>query len=138
MLRTNCKKVKEFVKAYIWYHADNELTYDKVYPTYKNYPEFAHDILVQFRKENFSNVYAYKYYKTEQNAFYEWLRDLPPSLSLDYLYRTSAVKLVGDMLEETEEERNKYTETEAEDLMNYLIYRELCAEERKYFNATAK
>lgn len=40
-----------------------------------------------------------------------------------YYYSGSAIDVLGDILEQTEEERNRYTEAEAEKCMTYLLYR---------------
>ena len=61
-----------------------------------------------------------------QNMFIEWCQGLPSLLdTASYYCHCSAVDLVGDMLEQTKEERNKYTEPEAERLFSYLIYKEI-------------
>lgn len=66
-----------------------------------------------------------RYYKTLQNAFESWLRGLPSVLDPAFLYHESAVDVLGSWLQETEEEKSKYTESQAEDYILRLIYREI-------------
>ena len=48
-----------------------------------------------------------------------------------YFYNRSAVDDLGEILEETDEEKAKYNERQAEDLLTWLIYRELLKGEKK-------
>ena len=68
-----------------------------------------------------------KHYMTYQEMFIDWCQGLPSVIDTALYYcHESAVDLLGAMLEQTEEERNKYSEIEAEKMISYLIYRE-CA-----------
>ena len=60
-----------------------------------------------------------------------WCQGLPSVIDTCYYYNRSAVEDLGDILEETEEERNRYTEQDAERLLSCLIYREIRKELRK-------
>lgn len=125
MLRTNSKKVREAIKRYVMdnYDASN---YDENEPEAKaeTFEEKARAILADVKRVNGYAVKRYTSY-TWQDAFREWAGGLPSLLDTCYHYNVSAVDLLGDMLEETEEERNRYTEDEAEKMLDYLIYREL-------------
>ena len=66
---------------------------------------------------------GYQRSRNVQDAFIWWLQGLPYNLSDYYLH--SAVELVGDWLEQTQTERKKYSEQEAERLASYLIFREI-------------
>lgn len=59
----------------------------------------------------------------EQEEFEAWAKGLPLGVMFNYYYQTVAKDIVGEVLEETEEEKGKYTETQAEDLLTYMIYR---------------
>jgi hypothetical protein len=48
---------------------------------------------------------------------------LPSVINTLYYYNRSAITDLGDILEETEDERNRYTESQAEKLLTKLIYR---------------
>ena len=63
-------------------------------------------------------------YKTCQGAFVSWCSGLPSMLDTSY-YLHRAVKDLGDILEESEEERARFSETEAETLLSRRIYREI-------------
>ena len=64
-----------------------------------------------------------------QEMFIEWCQGLPSVIDTALYYcHSSAVDILGDILEQTKEERNKYTEPQAERMISYLIYRE-CSEE---------
>ena len=58
-------------------------------------------------------------------AFADWCAGLPSVLDTLYFYNRSAVDDLGAILEETEQEKNRYTEQQAEQLLTSLIYREL-------------
>ena len=57
-------------------------------------------------------------------AFKDFASCLPNNV-FDYIAEGDTVKLVGDMLEQTEAERAKYTDSQACDLLTYMIYSEV-------------
>lgn len=117
MLRTNSKKVREAIRDYIKY---NTTDYD--------YDEMPADF--ETAREIVKNSYYNEVGKwlersvSRYEAFETWTQGLPSTLNCSY-YLSSAVELLGDILEETQAERERFTETEAEKLMTKLIYREL-------------
>lgn len=62
---------------------------------------------------------------TRQQLFFDWCGGLPSFLDTCYYYNRSAVDDLGAILEETEEEKARFTESEAAEKLTYLIYREL-------------
>lgn len=62
---------------------------------------------------------------TEQERFEEWAAGLPSILDTCYYYNRSAVDDLGAILEETDSEKARYSEQQAETRLTYLIYREL-------------
>lgn len=50
-----------------------------------------------------------------------------------YYYNRSAVDDLGEILEETDEEKAKYSEQQAEELLSRLIYREMEEAHRREF-----
>lgn len=125
MLKTNSKQVRQNVRAYILSH-------------FEPYPEDAGGI----NTDDFSDVAMYicntlyeeyrlfervqmRRFKTVQNAFVEWCRGLPTILDTCYYYNRSAVDDLGDILDETPEERSRFSEEQAEDLLSRLMYLEL-------------
>ena len=59
-----------------------------------------------------------------RDAFTDWAQGLALGNMFDY-YIKPAIDILGDILEETPAERARYTETDAEKTMTYLIYREV-------------
>ena len=109
MLKTNSKKARENVRNYI---NETECEYHKG----------------ETLKETCANIWRdFKNYYTRgnyQEEFTKWAQGLPGDL-FDYHYFPTAKKILGDILEETEEERERFTETDAERKLTYLIYMEI-------------
>lgn len=142
MLKTNSKKAIENIKKYI---CDNvNFDYDTVNEKYYYVMKLEER---KARGENIDmfSVYAYAIYAimheqvvtndkrgyTLQEYFIYWCQGLPSVLNADYYLNRSAVQDLGDILEQTEAERNKYTESEAEEKLTYLIWREIYKVVRK-------
>lgn len=62
---------------------------------------------------------------TNEQVFIDWAQGLPSVLDTCYFYNRSAIDDLGEILEQSEREKAKYTEQEAEQLLTHLIYREL-------------
>ena len=62
---------------------------------------------------------------TEQDAFTEWATGLAMGGLFCYYYNRSAVADLKTILEETDKEAARFTETDAENMLTYLIYREV-------------
>lgn len=60
-----------------------------------------------------------------QSLFVEWLAGLPGAVDSAAWYCHSAIEYAANLLEETEEEAQRYSEGEAEQLIGYLFYREI-------------
>lgn len=124
MLKTNTKKARENLRGYIINNFDpSNYDLDSIPETWD---EIAACILETFREEKY---YTLEYMKkagiSEQQAFTEWASGLPSILDTCYFYNRSAVDDLGEILEETQEERNKHSEHDAEICLTHLIYREL-------------
>ncbi len=129
MLRTNSKQAAANIRAYI---LNNFNPYDE---QPREWPEAAAYILDTFRIEERVDEMVEKYHRagrfiSEQSLFETWAQGLPSVLVCSYYYK-SAVDDLGEILEETAEERAKYTEEQAEQLLTRLIYRELKKAERR-------
>lgn len=124
MLRTNSKKATENIRVYIEENFDcTGYELEKEPETFK---EKALFILETCRKEKFyslNNTSSYEIFK-------DWCQGLPSLLDTCYYYNRSAMDDLAEILEETEEEKNRFTESEAEEKLTYLIYRELRKAER--------
>ena len=129
MLKTNSKKAKENLQKYIINNFDST-NYTDTEP--EGWHEIAQFILDAFRSEKYNCAADYRYYKNnELTAFVDWAQGLPSVLDTCYFYNRSAVDDLGEILEQTEEERNKYNETDAEQLLTRLIYKVLTTEVNK-------
>ena len=62
---------------------------------------------------------------SEQEYFYEWCQGLPSVLDTCYYYNRSAVADLAAILEESDNEKSRYTEEQAEKQLTWLIYREI-------------
>lgn len=124
MLRTNSKKARENIRAYIVEHFD-PTGYD-VDQNPGTFEEVAKIILDTFAHEKpYSTKYMYRAGLSDEKVFADWCAGLPSILDTCYYYNRSAVEDLGNILEETESEKAKYTETEAEKYLTHLIYKEL-------------
>ena len=62
---------------------------------------------------------------TNEAVFIDWCQGLPSVLDTCYFYNRSAVADLGAILQQSERERARYTESQAEQLLTHLIYQEL-------------
>lgn len=121
-MKTNTKKTAENIRLYIMDNFTPEGCTDN--PP-QEWHEIAAFILDTFRSEKYHLIEDFRYYKNEQTAFADWCAGLPSVLDCCYFYNRSAVDDLGAILEETTEEKARYTDAEAENLLTALIYREL-------------
>ena len=123
MLRTNSEKARENVRNYIIERFTPEGYTDNP-PQEWRY--IAASILDTFRNEVYNLPQDFRYYHyNEFAAFADWCSDLPSVLDTYYYCNPSAVDDLGAVLEETDEEKARYTEEQAESTLTLLIYREL-------------
>ena len=120
MLRTNSKQARQNVQQYVVNHFDG-CNYGIDTPA--TFQEAAAIILDVFRSEkpaegSYSRM-------SEGERFADWAAGLPSILDTCYYYNRSAVDDLGAILEETAEEKARYSEAQAEALLTSLIYREL-------------
>ena len=121
MLKTNSKQAKENIKNYIIENFTMS-NYPNITPPtdWHGIAKFIYDC---FRSQKWACVNDYRYYSnSEFTAFYDWCAGLPSVLDTCYFYNCSAVEDLGSILEQTEAERSKYEECEAEKLLTLLIY----------------
>lgn len=117
MLRTNSKKAKENLKKYCIESSIDYLEENYGYTvTEKNIYSIIKEVY---------NIETWDRIRNRHCMTFEtWAGGLPCGGLFDY-YLHDAIGTAGKILEETEEERNRYTETEAENLMTALIKREV-------------
>ena len=125
MIKSNSKQARQAIINYIINNYDGS-GYEENSPEAKatTIEEIASVILQDVKRVNGHNVRQYSRY-TWQDAFTEWAAGLPGLLDTCYYYNRSAVDDLAEILQETETEKKKYTEQEAEKMLSYLIYREL-------------
>ena len=142
MRRSTTKEVKEIIKNYIMsnfedikgdyinkdgkaYSADLEIM-ETVNSA--NYREVCNAILTIFKAEKLTHDNRYKAGRiSKQDLFIEWCSGLCSAIDTSYYYNVCAVDLLGNWLDQTEAEKNKFSESEAEYRISSLIYRELLA-----------
>ena len=114
MLKTNSKQAKANIREYIRDNAAEYIAECYELPT-EGKAIFA----------SIAEIYRAEYRKPMTQAYFtEWAQGLPCG-SLFNFYLHSAIDDLGDILQETEEERSRYTEYQAEKLLSCLIYREV-------------
>ena len=129
MLKTNSKKTKENLKNYIVNNFDGT-GYTETQPG--TWEEIAPFIIDTFRSEKYHLIEDIRYYHgNECAAFLDWCAGLPSVLDTCYYYNRSAVDDLGAILEETENEKSKFTEQEAEKRLTLMIYNALIKEVNK-------
>lgn len=123
MLKSNSKKAHENIKQYI---IDNFTPENYTDTPPESFDEIASFILGTFRSEKYNAPEDFQYYqKSEFAAFADWCAGLPSLLDTCYYYNRSAVDDLAAILEESEAEKQRFTEEEAENLLTTLIYREI-------------
>ena len=120
-LKTNSKKARENSQKYIMDNFTGE-AYEIETP--KTFQETSEVILEVFRNEKQDARYS------EKENFVNWAAGLPSILDTCYYYNRSAVDDIGEILEESETEKSRFTEMQAEELLSSLIYRELIKAEK--------
>lgn len=127
MLRTNSKKARENIRAYI---IDNyEFSDCDDAPECETFADYAHAVWDVFNDEYMNNESQRRYNLnkcgTWQGVFEDWAQGLPGILDTCYYYNRSAVDDLGAILEETDDEKARYSESDAAHMLSYLIYREI-------------
>lgn len=123
MLKTNSKQARENIRGYIVDHFDAS-SYTETPP--ETWPEIAAFILDTFHDEKCKLDCRYRAGRiSEYDLFHDWAAGLPSVLDTCYYYNRSAVDDLGAILEETPEEKARFTERDAERRLTHLIYIEL-------------
>lgn len=119
MLKTNSKAVSEKIKLFIIDNTDFEgyTDFENVRISLDNFKEVCKTLFTVCKMEKF-----YSRYNNNFDMFFDWFCGLPSCFNTAcYLYNGSAIELLGEWLEQTEAEKSKYTESEAENKVNYLL-----------------
>lgn len=124
MIKSNSKKAKENLKNYIIKIYDNEVDYS-------NHNITTDTTDYNIIKENIKTIFNlevgnwYSKQVGEYNAFVNWCQGLPSIIDTCYYYNRYAKDDLAIILEETEEEKNKFTEEQAQEKLTHLLYREI-------------
>lgn len=139
MIKSNSKQAKQNIREYIVKHFDGtNYSPDFDYITQaqadmaagrRNVDIFsmvAHAIAETFysKKLHFDNRYKAGRI-TRYDMFEDWCSGLPSILDTCYYYNRSAVDDLAAILNETDDEKSKYSESQAEKRLTQLIYREI-------------
>lgn len=123
MLKTNCKAARENTRQYIMDHFD-PCSYTDTPP--ETWPEIARFIMETFYDEKCKLDNRFRAGRiSEYELFFDWCQGLPTLLDTCYYYNRSAVDDLGKILEETEKEKSRFTEADAEKRLTHIIYMEL-------------
>ena len=129
MLKSNSKKAISNLGAWL---LNNETGWEKDPTTPEEAAQIVAGFFNDYLGDKSGNFHRYELRRlgNYQAIFTDWLAGLPCGIS-DAIYLESAVKALGDILEETEEERQKFTESEAEARLCALLWIHYIS--KKYF-----
>lgn len=125
MLRTNSKAVRTKVCQYI---VDNYTPENYDFPESDNVHFISRLILKTALEEK-----KYSFSRNQQETLIDWMQGLP-SLLYTWPLLADANNVVGDWLEQTEEERWKYSRMAASNVALNLISMAIIREAAKYAN----
>lgn len=127
MLKTNSKKARENIRAYIMSRHSCE-EYAATPADFTQFEAVAAAIYADFDRVTNTPINR----RTSlQDRFCDYAAGLPAIIDTCYYYNRSARADLCEILEETPEESERYTEAAAEKLLSYLIYREIERSARK-------
>lgn len=123
-LRTNSKQACENIRNYIVNHyTPYDFDDDTPEANARTFPEIAtviyNDVI---RVEGWRRNRGFIPF---EKLFSEWASGLPNILDTCYYYNRSAVDDLGEILAQNETERNRFSQTEAEEMLSRLIAREI-------------
>lgn len=123
-LKTNSKKAIQNIRTYILDNFDPEYAEDYNVDE-KDFNAVAAAVYADFFRV-IKNDYRYiRHNMSMQELFADWCAGLPGILDTCYYYNRSALKDVQNILEQSDAEAARFMESQAEDLLSSLIYREI-------------
>lgn len=128
-IRTNSKKAHERIQAYILANMADEIAetneWNAANGDPKRYDPESITSVCGYILDEFARVCAHEFNRRRRIAdiFQEYTQGLPMHL-YDYWYCYDAKPILGEILEETETERNRFTEQQACECLTTLIYNE--------------
>lgn len=133
MLKTNSKIVRDRIRKMIIESVVNYVECERKYidARYQSitaespFEEIANFVIVTFQAEKLNLDLRYKARRiSKYDIFEDWQQGLNSVLPNNY-YLESAIDILGDILEQSAEKRNQYTEAQAEQTLTRLIFREI-------------
>ena len=118
MLKTNSKKALENIRAYILENTDTTNYDGQLFTDWKQAARFVYGC---FRDEKDGDNRQMR----ESDLFEEWASGLPSSFDFQFWYDRPALDDLGNILEETEEEKARFSEDAACKLLTTLIYNQI-------------
>lgn len=139
MLKSNSKQAKTNIRNYIIDHFDGtnySPNFDYINDAIKDndagrrnvdiFSMVVHAIAATFYDEYLKHDSRYNAGRVSRQAMFEsWCSGLPSIIDTCYYYNRPAADDLAMILDESETEKNKYTEEEAEKMLTWLIYREI-------------
>lgn len=124
--KTNSKQAIMNIRNYIMdgFRIENDGIVIDATDYNRNFRTIANLIVNEFMEEK--GYYINRY--GMQATFIDWMQGLPSIIDSCYYYNRSAIDDLGDLLNQSESERHKFTEEQAELTLTKLIYRELMKE----------
>lgn len=129
-LRSNSRQARANLRRYICEHMepDNYTGCDLEFTGPASFPNVAHWLYKVFSVEMPA---ANRPGCTTAQRFEDWCSGLPSALDTCFWYNRSAVDDLGSILQQTPEQKAKYTEGQAEKELTRLIFREIEKEVNK-------
>ena len=120
MLKTNSKKARENVRAYILDTFNDEgYNFTGRADSFADVARFIYDVFT-VEKLRFNN----ERFPSEFDAFADWCSGLPLVIDCDF-YVHPAIPLAARIMEETEAEEARFTDPQAEQFLTLMIYNEI-------------
>lgn len=119
MLKTNTKKAKQNLYAYMIKQTSEDYDHFSVFQKTKDIKDLKVAIA-----EDFKRRFDHSYFGDTclQDLFRSYANELALDI-FDYIVEPTAKNIVASILEETEEEKNKYTEEQATELLTYMLFK---------------
>lgn len=128
MLRTNSKEVNEKIKNLIidCYNDSADYYGFEGREMATDYNGICKDILNAFMSEKSQDCLYRAGRISKQDLFFDWMQGLPTAFNIsDNIFLRDALDFLGNILEQTESEKAKYTTEKAEYNACAIFYREL-------------
>ena len=131
MIRANSKKAMENIRNYIKDHSvdylEDNYGYNAEYTEKNGFFTTIYEIFVSEERP----FTGYNARRSEYESFKNWSQGLAMGSLFCYYYNRSAKDDLAEILEETEEEENRFSEEQAEERLSQLIYTRIKSDSAK-------